>query len=238
MIVTAVFGFMLLQQPTASEEHYLEAQAFILDSLIEEINNRETEMGQPDIRNLSAISMPSEFILGDEGEALDAHYEILQQTVAQERVALQFSGEIREHIPDNAFPRNVIGLGILTIEKINMKIPILEGVAEDSLRIAPGRVPETAQIGAVGNAVIAGHRNYNYGEMFNRLGELVVGNVVGYHAKDGEYMEFVVFEIAVIEPEDQIAFIQPVKDSIITLYTCTPIGSSDLRLILRAIRVL
>jgi sortase A len=98
-------------------------------------------------------------------------------------------------------------------------------------------VPQTAQIGEVGNAVIAGHRNYTFGTMFNRLDELELGDAVKFLARNGEEMLFEVFEIAVIEPHDQIAFIQPVNNSIITLYTCTPVRTATHRLIIRAQRI-
>jgi len=73
--------------------------------------------------------------------------------------------------------------------------------------------------------------------MFNRLDELEIGDIVQYQARSGEKMKFEVFEIAIIEPHDQIAFLQPVNDSIITLYTCTPIRTATHRLIVRAQRI-
>jgi sortase A len=142
-----------------------------------------------------------------------------------------------EPLSDSAFPSAIQGIGILTIEKINLRLPVAEGVEYATLRIAPGRVPQTAQIGEIGNAVIAGHRNYAFDSMFNRLGELEIGDVIEFQARSGEEMLFEVFEIAVIEPSDQIAFIQPVNDSIITLYTCTPIRTATHRLLIRAQRI-
>jgi sortase A len=140
-------------------------------------------------------------------------------------------------IPDNDFPNDIAGIGILTIESIDLRLPVAEGIDETTLRIAPGRVPQTARIGDVGNAVIAGHRNYAFGSMFNRFGEIEFGDLIQYQARNGEMMEFTVFEIAVIEPDDQIAFIQPLNESIITLYTCTPIREATHRLIIRAQRL-
>jgi sortase A len=140
-------------------------------------------------------------------------------------------------LDDSVFPSGVVGIGIMTIEKIGLRLPIIEGVDEAELRIAPGRVPQTAAIGDVGNAVIAGHRNYTYGEMFNRLDEVELGDIIGYHARNGEVMRFEVFEITVINPDDQIAFIQPTEQAIITLYTCTPIRTASHRLLVRAIKI-
>lgn len=137
----------------------------------------------------------------------------------------------KEHVP--------IGtqLGILSIEILDMKLPIVEGITEELLKTAVGHIPETAAIGDTGNAVIAGHRNYTYGSMFNRLGEVEIGDVIGYTSADGESCMFEVFEITVIEPNDQIAFIQPMDKSIITLYTCTPIREATHRLLVRAEKI-
>ena len=128
-------------------------------------------------------------------------------------------------------------LGILTIPKLDMKLPVVEGITEELLKTAIGHVPETAVIGDIGNAVIAGHRNYTYGSMFNRLGEIENGDRIEYTSADGESCLFEVFEITEIEPADQIAFIQPTDESIITLYTCTPIREATHRLLVRAEKI-
>ena len=128
-------------------------------------------------------------------------------------------------------------LGILTIPKLDMKLPVVEGITEELIKTSVGHVPETAVIGDIGNAVIAGHRNYTYGSMFNRLGEIEIGDRIEYTLADGESCLFEVFEITEIEPADQIAFIQPTNESIITLYTCTPIREATHRLLVRAEKI-
>lgn len=125
-------------------------------------------------------------------------------------------------------------LGILTIERLDMKLPVVEGVTEELLKTALGHVPETAAIGDIGNAVIAGHRSYTYGLFFNRLGEVEIGDIICVTSADGEVFTFEVFEIIEIEPDDQIAFVQSADSSIITLYTCTPIYKATHRLLVRA----
>jgi len=125
-------------------------------------------------------------------------------------------------------------LGILSIEKLNMKLPVVEGITEDILKIAVGHVPQTAAIGDTGNAVIPGHRMYDYGSFFNRLGEVVLGDIIVFTSTDGTVMSFEVDEILEIEPGDQIAFVQPEDKAQITLYTCTPIREATHRLLVRA----
>ncbi|MDL2218421.1 class D sortase, partial [Christensenellaceae bacterium OttesenSCG-928-M15] len=129
------------------------------------------------------------------------------------------------------------GIGILTISSIDLELPVIEGVSSAQLKISVGHVPQTATIGDTGNAVIAGHRSYTYGEHFNRLGEVAVGDEIRYLSITGEEMTFVVDEILEIVPGDQSAFAQPEDKSQITLYTCTPIRTATHRLLVRASRV-
>ena len=130
------------------------------------------------------------------------------------------------------------GIGILTYERLDMELPVGEGVSSAQLKISVGHVPQTAVIGDTGNAVIAGHRSYTHGEHFNRLGEAEIGDIIQYVSIDGERMAFVVDEILEIVPGDQAAFDQPTDKAQITLYTCTPIRTATHRLLVRATRIL
>lgn len=132
----------------------------------------------------------------------------------------------------------VDGIGILTIEKIDAKLPVTAGVSKAQLKIAEGWVTQTAPIGSEGNAVIAGHRSYTYGQHFNRLGEMEIGDEIHYTCADGEEMIFTVSEILTVDPGDPATFAEPAPDMAqITLYTCTPIREATHRLIVRALRV-
>lgn len=133
-------------------------------------------------------------------------------------------------------PEVITGIGILTIEKIGLTMPVSDGVSAAQLKVSAGWVPQTAPVGETGNAVIAGHRNYAYGSHFNRLGELEVGDAIAYKNKDGESMVFTVSEILEVVPGDQTAFEQPDDTRMLTLYTCTPIRTATHRLLVRAVR--
>ena len=128
----------------------------------------------------------------------------------------------------------VTGTGILIIGRIDAVLPVTDGVSAAQLQVAVGHVPQTAPIGGEGNAVIAGHRSYAYGQMFNRLGEVAEGDLIRYEDKSGAAFTYEVFETLVIEPGDQTAFIQPEGERLLTLYTCTPIRKATHRLLVRA----
>lgn len=133
--------------------------------------------------------------------------------------------------------RTVTGIGILEIPSIDLKMPVSYGASETTLKISAGWVPQTANIGSFGNAIIAGHRNYAYGSHFNRVGELSSGDSIQYTSAEGERMQFIVTDTLEVLPGDPAAFEQPEAVQMLTLYTCTPIRTATHRLLVRATRV-
>jgi len=242
-LVTAVCGIWLLLTPRIERDYVYAAQETMLDELMHDIQNATEPPDAAAVEVEYAECMAAVYADFEETETPTdcSLYQYSEDCTTEYASGYEYETAIYEPtyepIPDTAFPNAITGIGILTIDTINLRLPIAEGVDEATLRIAPGRVPQTAQIGNIGNAVIAGHRNYTFGSMFNRLGELVHGDIVQYQARNGEMMEFEVFEVAIIEPHDQVAFLQPVNESIITLYTCTPIRTATHRLIIRAQRI-
>jgi len=212
-MIAAACGAWLLTTPSREREYVAAAQEAMIEDLMRDIDSVEYTPTETEY----VAELP----------------EIVHETAEYEPVYIP----VFEPLPDNDFPNAITGICILTIEAIDLRLPVASDIEYATLRIAPGRVPQTAQVGDIGNAVIAGHRNYTFGSMFNRLGEIEVGDIVQYQARNGEMMEFAIFDIAVIEPHDQIAFIQPVNESIITLYTCTPVRVASHRLIIRARRI-
>lgn len=140
--------------------------------------------------------------------------------------------------PEKDMPQAGAEIGILSIPKIDARLPVTAGVSEEQLKISEGWVMQTEMIGSVGNAVIAGHRSYTYGKHFNRLGELETGDEIFYTAADGTEMCFIVNEILTVSPDDPAVFAAPLSGgSQLTLYTCTPVKAATHRLLVRAMRV-
>lgn len=156
-------------------------------------------------------------------------------------IPLAAAPEPTESTPEQAASDSgeIAGIGILTIPRIDAKLPVTAGVTEEQLKVSEGWVTQSAPIGGEGNAVIAGHRSYSYGRHFNRLGELETGDEIRYTTADGEEMAFLVHEILTVEPGDPATFAAPPEGvSQLTLYTCTPVRTATHRLLVRALRVL
>jgi len=145
----------------------------------------------------------------------------------------------KSEVPETAeepMPEAGSEIGILTIPKIGARLPVTAGVTEEQLKISEGWVMQTAPIGSVGNAVVAGHRSYTWGRHFNRLDELEAGDEIIYTKKGGETIRFVVYETLTVEPDDPAVFAPPpAGQAQLTLYTCTPVRIATHRLVVRAL---
>lgn len=68
---------------------------------------------------------------------------------------------------------NVIGL--IEIEALDLKYPIVEGADSKQLAYGIGHISDTAAVGSMGNCVLAGHRGSRYGTYFKYLNRLSEG---------------------------------------------------------------
>lgn len=121
--------------------------------------------------------------------------------------------------------------GLINIPKINVSAAILEGTDDSALKYAVGHYPGLGNVGKPGNYVLLGHRNYVYGHFFRNLDKLEVGDEV-IITKDEETYTYVVYESFVVKPEE-VWVLEQTEDAIVTMITCTPIGTYTDRLIVR-----
>lgn len=121
---------------------------------------------------------------------------------------------------------------ILSIPKIELTVPIVEGISDANLKIAPARFETTRRPGEMGNFALAGHRYYTYGRDFNRLDEVAVGDKIEVFVGPSLYT-YTVYEVLVVEPSEVWVLDDIPGMRTITLVTCTPIRVSTHRLIVR-----
>lgn len=134
----------------------------------------------------------------------------------------------------------------LIIPKINVDVPVAfniplddvdkamnEGVAQFSI---PGA---NAMPGQVGNLVISGHSagdiysSNPYKFIFSGLERLEVGDLIYVNYQSVRYTYQMTGE-QTVEPTDVNALIYPTDKPILTLITCTPLGTSRYRLLITA----
>jgi sortase A len=115
-------------------------------------------------------------------------------------------------------------LGIMEIDKIDLKLPVLNGTSEAILRIGAGFLEGTTAIGEPGNTVLTAHRSHTYGRFFNRLDELEVGDKITITTTD-ELFNYTVYKTTLVKVKDTSVLESDGGESILTLYTCDPLYS-------------
>jgi sortase A len=88
-------------------------------------------------------------------------------------------------------------LALLTIDKVNIQVPVYNGTDEFNLNRGVGRIIGTASIEAEGNLGIAGHRD----GFFRGLKDVVVGDEIRFQTARGEVL-YTVSSIEIVEPSD------------------------------------
>ncbi|QOS79575.1 class D sortase [Paenibacillus sp. JNUCC31] len=126
-------------------------------------------------------------------------------------------------------------VGIIEIDKIDIRLPILEDATADNMKVTAAHLVETSPIGEEGNAAIAAHRAHKKGRLFNRLGELEIGDQIEVTLTDQSKTVYVVDKISVVEPTDLSVLEDPHLGKVLTLITCDPLINPTHRLIVRAV---
>ena len=170
---------------------------------------------------------------------ISANYKQKRQINAYEKTIEEFQKMSRQvpgnsdASPDLKSPSQDINgtVGLLMIPKIDLKVAVGEGVDMDTLKFAVGHFSNTALPGQKGNFCVAGHRNYTYGEYFNRLDEVKNGDAIIVKTVKGEY-KYKVYDIKVVEPTET-SVLDATPDATITLVTCTPVRVATHRLIIK-----
>ncbi|WP_419874290.1 class D sortase [Candidatus Pristimantibacillus sp. PTI5] len=135
--------------------------------------------------------------------------------------------------PTAPVSQKIIPIATIKIDKIKLKLPVLEGATQKNMKSAAAHLKETTAIGQVGNAAIAGHRMRSKGKLFNRLGELEVGNKIVVDTKEKSYT-YTVYKVSIVKPTDVSVLNYNNKDKLLTLITCDPIVNPTHRLIIHA----
>lgn len=195
-----------------------------------------------------AIFLRSPSINTPESEADNALIETLKASATDAHNGRE-RGELLSFLPTVGPPDNR-----LLIPKLHLNVPLVEPPTDALLRqdwnqvetdiqasLAEGVVhyPGTARPGQAGNFFVTGHSSYYpwapglYKTVFARLQNLNVGDEYWAYYK-GDQHRYVVIEKKEVSPSDITVLDQPENKRISTLMTCTPVGTTLRRLIIKA----
>jgi sortase A len=128
------------------------------------------------------------------------------------------------------FPRDPRVIGRLEAPSIHLSVVVRDGIDDETLRKAVGRLPSSALPGEPGNLVVLGHRD----TFFRPLRNLERGQSIRFHTARGQF-EYVVESVQVVEPGS--VNVVPTADAVTTLITCFPfdyVGTAPRRFVVRA----
>jgi sortase A len=136
---------------------------------------------------------------------------------------------LRSSTPDVAPAAGAL-VGRLQIPAISLSQYVVEGTTAPDLSEGPGHYVGTALPGFDGNVAIAGHRT-TYGAPFNRLGQIVAGDVIYLTTMSGERFTYRVEKKPVAVLPGDVAILDNFGDDRLTLTTCNPEFSASQRLV-------
>lgn len=112
---------------------------------------------------------------------------------------------------------------------------ISEGLTSDAMMRGFWHIPNTVYPGEQGNVVIIGHR-FQYippaKNTFFNLDKIKIGDSIKVGSDNGDFI-YIVTDIKVVEPND-ISILKQTNDYRLTLVTCTPLWTSEKRLVITA----
>ncbi|MFJ7969962.1 class D sortase [Psychrobacillus sp. NPDC096389] len=124
--------------------------------------------------------------------------------------------------------------GILNINAIDLKAPVVRGAAPEKLNKALGKIDGLDEFGTLnGTSAIAGHQSHVFGQFFNRLDELQIGDQFELETTT-DTLQYEVFDIQVVKPENVDVLKRQKGITLLSLVTCYPERSNKLRLVVQA----
>ena len=122
-------------------------------------------------------------------------------------------------------------LAVLSIDHLDITVPVYNGTDEYNLNRGVGRIKGTAWVDSDGNLGIAGHRD----GFFRPLKDIEIGDSMQLQTAGGT-VTYEVSSIEIVEPND-VSVLSPTDERTITLVTCYPfyyVGHAPKRYIVKA----
>ncbi len=129
-------------------------------------------------------------------------------------------------------------MGYISIDKLQLEIPIYHGDSDAVLNTACGHFEGTSLPvgGKSTHSVIMAHRGLPHAKLFTNLDKMQVGDTFEINIL-GQKLTYEVVQIKIVLPDD-ISTVQVIKnEDYCTLVTCTPYGINTHRLLVQGTRI-
>lgn len=129
-------------------------------------------------------------------------------------------------------------MGYITIDKINLELPIYHGTDDDVLSMAVGHLQGSSlPVGGKGtHTIVSAHRGLPSATLFTNLDHMEIGDTFEITVLD-RTVTYQVDQIKTVDPTDTADLVIKDGNEYCTLLTCTPYGINTHRLLVRGVRV-
>lgn len=216
LVVVFVAGLSLLLYPTISNAYNTWLQSQAIAEYSQQANQMDQALYEQEMAKAQAYNAA---LLERENP-----YELSSQLLGQYEDTLALTSQ-----------------GIMAyvqIPSINVTLPIAHGTSEDVLKDKIGHLEwSSLPVGGENtHCVISGHRGLPSAELFTNIDHLQLGDKFYLHVL-GQSLEYQVYNIAVVEPEDQRLLRIEEGQDLVTMVTCTPYGINSHRLLVQGVRI-
>lgn len=157
--------------------------------------------------------------------------------------ARAYNSQLKNGVPDEDGYEHILDfgngiMGYITIEKIDLMLPIYHGVSTQVLEKGIGHLPSSAlPVGGEGNhTVLTGHTGLPSAKLFTDLVKLTEGDEFQVTVGN-QSASYQVDQILVVLPQETEELLPDPEADYCTLVTCTPYGVNSHRLFVRGSRV-
>lgn len=192
----------------------------------------------PFITNIIASRQKSEILSQwEEKEEIVETNQVLEETQNEEEFSpeeeaiIEWSEEIskqaepvEEPVIEDYFPLKI------TIPSIEVRWIVNEGTDRETLKKGPGHIIGTPFPGEIGRCTISGHRT-TYGAPFNRIDELIEGDLIYLETIMGKTLTYVVTAQEIVRPTD-VYILEGDDKRELLLTACHPKYSAAYRIII------
>lgn len=216
LVVVFVAGLSLLLYPTISNAYNTWLQSQAIAEYSQQANQMDQALYEQEMAKAQAYNAA---LLERENP-----YELSSQLLGQYEDTLALTSQ-----------------GIMAyvqIPSINVTLPIAHGTSEDVLKDKIGHLEwSSLPVGGKNtHCVISGHRGLPSAELFTNIDHLQLGDKFYLHVL-GQSLEYQVYNISVVEPEDQRLLRIEEGQDLVTMVTCTPYGINSHRLLVQGVRI-
>ncbi|EMF0136306.1 class C sortase [Enterococcus hirae] len=147
-----------------------------------------------------------------------------------------FAEEEPEKVTQSTFQKHTIG--VLSIPKINVRLPIFDQTTSFFLEKGASLLAGTSYPvgGESTHAVLSSHRGLPKGKLFTDLDQLEKNDLFFIESQNGK-LAYQVDQIKIIEPTDLDDLMIEKGQDLVTLLTCTPYMVNSHRLLVRGHRI-